>query len=76
MDPEVAWNEMLDAIAEDNLSDAEACADSLLGWIERGGFVPQTLKRTVPGEWNRLICDYVCREVLRTASSSRESGSS
>jgi hypothetical protein len=72
MDPEVAWNEMLDAIAEDNLSDAEACADSLLGWIERGGFVPQTLKRTVPGEWDRLICDYVCREVLLRVNRSLE----
>ena len=72
MDPEVAWNEMLDAIAEDKLSDAEVCADSLLGWIERGGFVPQTLKRSVPDEWNHQICDYVCREVLLTASSSRE----
>ena len=72
MDPEAAWNEMLDAIAEDNLSDAEACADSLLGWIERGGFVPQALKRPIPDKWNILICDYVCREVLRTASPSRE----
>ena len=72
MDPQVAWNEMLDAIAADNLSDAEACADSLLGWIERGGFVPQALKRPIPDKWNILICDYVCREVLRTASPSRE----
>ena len=72
MDPEVAWSEMLDAIAKDNLSDAEACADSLLGWIERGCFVPQALKRPIPDKWNILICDYVCREVLRTASPSRE----
>ena len=72
MDPEVGWNEMLDAIAEDNLSDAEACADSLLGWIERGGFVPQALKRPIPDEWNRLICDRVCREVLRTDNRSRK----
>ena len=72
MDPEVAWNEMLDAIAADNLSEAEASADSLLGWIERGGFVPQTVKRSIPSEWNRLICDYVCREVLRAANRSRE----
>ncbi len=72
MDPEAAWNEMLDAIAEDNLSDAEACADSLLGWIERRGFVPQALKRPIPDEWNILICDYVCREVLRTGNRSRK----
>ena len=72
MDPEAAWNEMLDAIAEDNLSDAEVCADSLLGWIERGGFVPQALKRPIPDKWNILICDHMCREVLRAANRSRE----
>lgn len=72
MDPEVTWNEMLDAIEEGDLFDAELCADSLLGWIERRGFAPQTLKRPIPDEWNRLICDYVCREVLRAASPSRE----
>jgi hypothetical protein len=72
MDPEAAWNQMLEAIAEDNLSDAESSAESLLNWLERDGFAPQTLKRTVPGEWNILICDYVCREVLRRASPSRE----
>ena len=72
MDPQVAWNEMLDAIAETNLADAKLCAESLLNWIERGGFLPQTVKRSIPDEWNRLICDRVCREVLRTASPSRE----
>ncbi len=72
MDPEAAWNEMLVAIAEDNLSDAESIAESLLNWLERDGFAPQTLKRTVPGEWNILICDYVCREVLLRVNRSLE----
>ena len=30
MDPDAAWNETLSAIAEDNLSDAESSAESLL----------------------------------------------
>jgi hypothetical protein len=72
MDPEAAWNEMLDAIAETNLADAKLCAESLLNWIERGGFVPQTVKQSIPDEWNRLICDRVFREVLRTGNRSRK----
>jgi hypothetical protein len=68
MDPEAAWNEMLDAIAEDNLADARLFAESLLNWLERDGFVPQTVKRSIPREWNRLICDHMCREVLRAAN--------
>ena len=72
MDPEVAWNEILEAIAAENLPDAESSAESLLGWIERGGFAPQTLKRPISCEWNRLICGYVCREVQRRVNRSRE----
>ena len=40
MDPDAAWDEMLDAITEDNLADAKLCAESLLNWLERDGFVP------------------------------------
>jgi len=72
MDPDAAWNEMLEAIAEDNLADAKLCAESLLNWLERGGFVPQTVKRSISSEWNRLICDHVCREVQRAANRSPE----
>jgi hypothetical protein len=72
MDPEAAWNEMLEAIAEGNLADAKLCAESLLRWLERDGFAPQTVKRSIPSEWNRLICDHVCREVLRAVNRSRE----
>jgi hypothetical protein len=72
MDPEATRNEMLEAIDEDDLADAKFFAESLLNWLERDGFAPQTVKRSIPSEWNRLICDHVCREVLRAVNRSRE----
>ena len=72
MDPESAWNEMLAAFAENNFADAESSAESLLNWIERGGFAPRTVSIAIPDEWNRAICGYVCREVLRATGTSGE----
>ena len=69
MDPQATWNEMLDAIAESNMLDAELRAEALLDWIDRGGFVPQTLTRVLPDEWDRLICRYLCRKILIAAKS-------
>lgn len=67
MDPQAAWNEMLDAISERNLEEAELRAEALLDWMDRGGFVPQTLTRVLPDEWDRLVCRYLCRKVMIAA---------
>ena len=76
MDPQSTWNEMLDAISEKNLFEAELRAESLLDWIDRGGFAPQTLARVLPDEWDRLICRYLCRKVLLAGKPVWEEGSS
>jgi hypothetical protein len=68
MDPQAAWNEMLDAIAENNLAEAELRAESLLDWINSGGFVPQATPRLLPDNWDRVICQHLCRRVLWTAT--------
>lgn len=67
MDPQAAWNEMLEAIAANDLLEAEIRAEGLLRWLDRGGFAPQTLSQTLPGEWDKLICRCVCRNVVFAA---------
>lgn len=64
MDPQAAWNEMLDAIAANDLFEAELRAEELIRWLDRGGFAPQTLLRLLPDEWDQLICRYLCRKVM------------
>ena len=67
MDPQAAWNEMLDSIAENDLAEAELYAESLLEWLNRGGFVPQTTLRLLPSDWDQVVCQHLCRKVLSTA---------
>lgn len=74
MDPQVAWNELLDALAEDDLAEAELRAEALVVWLDRKGFPPQTSLRVLPGHWDEAICRYVCRKVM-TASMSQQRGS-
>lgn len=67
MDPQAAWNEMLEAIAIKDFFEAELRADALLDWLDREGFPPQTVSRVLPTEWDRLICRYLCRKVMLAA---------
>lgn len=67
MDPQSAWNEMLDAISSEDFFEAEIRAEALLDWLDRNGFAPQTLSQVLPEEWDRMICRYVCRKVIIAA---------
>lgn len=69
MDPQAAWNEMLEAIASDDFDEAELHAEALVDWLSRDGFPPQTVSRVLPAEWDRLICRYLCRKVMLAAKS-------
>jgi hypothetical protein len=64
MDPQAAWNEMLDFISNRDFEQAELRADALLSWSSRHGFPPQTLTRVLPEEWDGMICRYVCQKVM------------
>lgn len=67
MDPQAAWNELLDALAADELADAELRAEALVTWLDRQGFPPQTSLRVLPGHWDEALCRYVCRRVLASS---------
>ena len=64
MDPQVAWDELLEALADSDLEQAEVRAEALLEWTGRNGFPPQTVSGVLPTSWDRKICRYVCRKVL------------
>ncbi len=70
MDPQAAWNELLEAIAVEDLFAAELRAEALIEWLDKGGFAPQACQRLLPNEWDRRICRYVCRKVVFAAHSS------
>ena len=68
MDPQTAWNELLEALAGKDLIEAEIRAEALLDWFDKGGFAPQTVGQVLPAEWDRLICRYLCRKVIIAAT--------
>ncbi len=67
MDPQVAWEEMLEALATGDFFEADIRAEGLIDWLDRDGFAPQTLMRLLPDEWDRLICRYLCRKIMLAA---------
>lgn len=68
MDPQAAWEEMLEAISASDFFEAELRADALMEWLRKDGFPPQTLTRVLSADWDRRICRYVCRKVMMTAT--------
>lgn len=70
MDPQAAWNEMLEAIAANELFEADIRAAALIHWLDHGGFAPQTLSRVLPVVWDQFICRYLCRKVMLAVQSS------
>lgn len=64
MDPQAAWNELLDALANDDQSEAELRAEALGIWLDNNGFPPQACLRVLPAHWDEAICRYVCRKVM------------
>lgn len=72
MDPQAAWNELLEAVAHDDLAEAELRAEALVLWLDKQGFPPQTCLRVLPGLWDEAICRYVCRKVMAAVSVSDE----
>lgn len=74
MDPQAAWQTMLDAHRHEDWETVADAADALLDWLTRGGFIPRLrLVIDMPPHRQRLAVARVCRRFLRQA---RRHGSS
>jgi hypothetical protein len=59
MDPQATWDLLLDAYQEQDWPLVTERAESLLGWLARGGFPPRLDQRQA-----RLIVQMFCSQVL------------
>jgi hypothetical protein len=68
MDPQAAWQNLLDAHqARDGMGLCESAA-ALLEWLDRGGFPPQTIPgATMSDRWNRAVAMAGCLTALAEA---------
>ena len=65
MDPQVAWNDLVDACSVGDTEAIEDAVAALLTWLDSGGFPPQTVAgRTMGPRWNRALAYAGCFSAL------------
>ena len=65
MDPQAAWDELLDAYANEDWDRVLDVATGLTHWLDRGGFPPRAVTGTDLGQdWDRAIALAGCRFAL------------
>jgi hypothetical protein len=68
MDPQATWEMLLDAYSDHDWDGVEEHAATLLNWLDKGGFPPQTVPhRELRPPANRLIALATCRMALEQA---------
>ncbi len=66
MDPQTAWNEMLEAVAQRDKDRAFELAEALLEWMKKSGVPPQTSSINMPRQWNRATAEFGCLMALQS----------
>ena len=71
MDPQAAWDRLQDAYCEGDWEEVRELAESLLDWLNRGGFSPVTTPAE-PHDTARQRAEAArfCRSVLQQADES------
>jgi hypothetical protein len=68
MDPRATWRELKDAYRAADWSRVSELAEALLGWLEMGGFPPETADGEPMGEeWDRAVARAAAESALRRA---------
>lgn len=72
MDPQAAWEAMIQSLIDNDVSSASDFADALTEWLARGGFPPTALPQvgqsacsldSLARQLDRMIVDFVCARV-------------
>jgi hypothetical protein len=65
MDPQAAWDQLIEAYTQRDWSAVEELAEGLLHWLSRGGFPPRTVpKLAMDRGWNLAVAESACRFAL------------
>ena len=68
MDPQTAWDRLLEAYTHGDWSVVEELAEGLLQWLHQGGFPPRPVSEGEMGDaWNRVVALSACRFALSAA---------
>lgn len=68
MDPQAAWQNLLDTYQTRDGKQLCESAGALLDWLNSGGFPPQTIPGvTMSPRWNRAVAETGCLTALAEA---------
>lgn len=73
MDPQTAFNDLLDAVGARDDDRIEELADALLRWMEHGGFPPLTVgPESLGRSWHRAMAAFVCHAAQSKVRNARK----
>lgn len=73
MDPQQAWQDMLDALQSRQWDEAKELANALYEWIRKGGFPPTTVGEESLGKrWHKTIASFTCLAVANKVDDVRK----
>lgn len=68
MDPQAAWEDLLDALGEQDWDRVQELAEGLLRWLRADGFPPRAITGSdLSPDWDREIASAGCRFALALA---------
>jgi hypothetical protein len=69
MDPQAAWDKLLEAYAEKDWDQVTDLATGLLAWLDRGGFPPRAVAGVELGQdFDRAISRFGCAYAIAVAT--------
>lgn len=69
MNPQIVWEELLRAYAEENWDVIEERASALLRWLDDGGHPPHVQAENLGPNWNRALARAGCMVALEILQS-------
>lgn len=73
MDPQLCWNNLLDALRLNQRDNARELVESLREWLRKGGFPPTIVgDESLGAAWHRTIAIFVCELVLNDLDDVRQ----
>lgn len=68
MDPQLAWGMLLNSYSLSDWETVKEVGESLLSWLDRGGFPPKTVENfPMDRDWHVEIARFACKFAIQKA---------
>ena len=68
MDPQATWDMLLQAWGKRHWDEVSELSESLLAWLDKGGFPPETnYPKELGADWDKAVAEATCRFAFKRA---------